>query len=288
MGERELPSGWAHFTLNELAADKPNAIRRGPFGSAIKKAYFVPSGYKVYQQKNAISNDFALGNYYIDEERFEELRSFEVHSGDIIMSCSGTVGKLAVVPPTAEPGIINQALLKITLNEKVVSVKYFLLLLGFRVQEIILHNTRGSAMVNIASVKTLKALRFPIPPLLEQHRIVAEIETQFTRLEAGVAALKRAQANLRRYRASVLKAACEGRLVPTEAELARAEGRDHEPASELIAGGHIQPKGRSRRAGRIWGAGVVPELSQAERERLPEGWAWLKVRDLGSDPEEVV
>ena len=65
----------------------------------------------------------------------------------------------------------------------------------------------------------------PLPPLTEQHRIVAEVETQFTRLDASVAALRRAQANLKRYRASVLKAACEGRRIPTEAELARSEGR---------------------------------------------------------------
>ena len=75
---------------------------------------------------------------------------------------------------------------------------------------------------------------FPLPPLAEQHRIVAEIEKQFTRLDASVAALKRIQANLKRYRASVLRAACEGELVPTEAELARAEGRDYEPADRLL------------------------------------------------------
>jgi len=74
-----------------------------------------------------------------------------------------------------------------------------------------------------------------LPPLPEQHRIVAEIEKQFTRLDAAVAALKRVQANAKRYRASVLKAACEGRLVPTEAELAKQEGRPYEPASELLA-----------------------------------------------------
>ena len=72
---------------------------------------------------------------------------------------------------------------------------------------------------------------YPSPPLPEQHRIVAEIETQFTRLDASVAALRRVQANLKRYRASVLKAACEGRLVPTEAELARSEGRGYETRS---------------------------------------------------------
>ena len=75
---------------------------------------------------------------------------------------------------------------------------------------------------------------FILPPIAEQHRIVAEIEKQFTRLDASVTALKRVQANLKRYRASVLKAACEGRLVPTEAELARAEGRDYEPADIFL------------------------------------------------------
>ena len=74
----------------------------------------------------------------------------------------------------------------------------------------------------------------PIAPLPEQRRIVEEIETQFTRLDDAVAALQRVKANLKRYRASVLKAACEGRLVPTEAELARAEGRDYEPADVLL------------------------------------------------------
>ena len=76
----------------------------------------------------------------------------------------------------------------------------------------------------------LSAVTLEVPPLAEQHRIVVEIETQFTRLDASVAALRRAQANLKRYRASVLKDACEGRLVPTESELSRSEGRDYEPA----------------------------------------------------------
>jgi type I restriction enzyme S subunit len=80
----------------------------------------------------------------------------------------------------------------------------------------------------------LRSQEIPLAPLAQQHRIVAEIEKQLTRLDAGLAALKRAQANLRRYKAAVLKAACEGRLVPTEAELARAEGRDYEPASQLL------------------------------------------------------
>ncbi len=75
--------------------------------------------------------------------------------------------------------------------------------------------------------------RLPVPPIDEQHRIVEAIESYFTRLDDAMATLERVQRNLKRYRASVLKAAVEGRLVPTAAELARAEGRDYEPATDV-------------------------------------------------------
>ena len=99
-----------------------------------------------------------------------------------------------------------------------------------------LGNVKGSAQALRVRTDILGETCHSRPTALaEQHRIVEEIESQLTRLDAGVAALKRVQANLKRYRAAVLKAACEGRLVPTEADLARREGRPYEPASALLA-----------------------------------------------------
>ena len=128
----------------------------------------------------------------------------------------------------------------------------------------------------------LAGLAPPLPPLPEQRRIVAEIEKQFTRLDASVAALKRVQANLKRYRASVLNAACEGALVPTEAELARSEGRDYEPADRLLSahpGRAPRPLGvpgepraqvqRARRAGHVQPA------------KAAGGWVWSRLRPDG-------
>jgi type I restriction enzyme S subunit len=74
----------------------------------------------------------------------------------------------------------------------------------------------------------------PIAPLREQLRVADVLDSYVTRLDAAAEGLRRVEANLKRYRASVLKAAVEGRLVPTEAELARSEGRDYEPASVLL------------------------------------------------------
>jgi type I restriction enzyme S subunit len=114
-----LPRGWYWARMSQVVAFTKYAIKRGPFGSAIKKAYFVPKGYKVYEQKNAIYDDFSLGEYYINNEKFKELKAFEVKPYDIIISCSGTVGKVAIAPQGMEPGVINQALLKLSLNIKV-------------------------------------------------------------------------------------------------------------------------------------------------------------------------
>lgn len=104
-----------------------------------------------------------------------------------------------------------------------------------------------------------------VPPLPEQHRIVAEIERHFSLLDAGTAHLRRVQTNLRRYRASVLQDACAGRLVPTEAQQARAEGRDYEPADRLLA--RILAERRAR-----W---ETDQLAKMEaRETLPISGAW--------------
>ena len=128
----------------------------------------------------------------------------------------------------------------------------------------------------------LEEADFELPPLPEQHRIVAEIEKQFTRLDASVAALKRVQANLKRYRASVLKAACEGKLVPTEAELARAEGRDYEPADRLLerilAERRARWESQENRRGK-YKEPVAPDTSGLPC--LPEGWVWVSLALIG-------
>ena len=132
----------------------------------------------------------------------------------------------------------------------------------------------------------LRSHPFPLPPLAEQNRIVAEIEKQFTRLNASVAALKRVQANLKRYRASVLKAACEGKLVPIEAELARSEGRDYEPADQflerILAERRARWESQENRRGK-YKEPIGPDTS--DLPELPEGWMWSSFDQLVSTLE---
>ena len=176
-----------------------------------------------------------------------------------------TVGKLGILGLDAAT---NQAVCGIFLPD-FVDTKFAYRFLESQRRELI-ELGKGGAQSNI-SQEIIRNLELPLPPIEEQREIVAEIDKQFSRLEAGVAGLRRVRANLKRYRAAVLKAACEGKLVPTEAELARQEGRTYETGAQLLE--RILAERRQK-----WnGKGKYKEPAAANTENLPplaEGWIW--------------
>jgi type I restriction enzyme S subunit len=267
-----LPEGWTFVTLPDIVDDSRNSIKRGPFGSSIKKEYFVPSGYKVYQQKNVIQNNFDWGDYFIDKEKFSELRNFELKSGDIVITCSGTIGKIAVVPSNIHEGIINQALLKITLDPRKIRTNYFFYLFKSKVNEILSGATRGSAMKNISSVKKLKSILFPLPPFNEQKRIVEKVEELFTRLDAGVASLRNVKAQLQLYRKAVLIHAFNGKL--TE-EWRKTHKDTIEPATTLLEQIRQERKKKEKEKYR-----EPPQIDTSNLPELPETWTWTTIDDV--------
>lgn len=135
--------------------------------------------------------------------------------------------------------------------------------------------SRATAVPSIRKSDVVE-IAIPLPSLDEQARVVAEIEKQFSRLDEAVASLKRVKANLKRYKAAVLKAAVQGRLVPSEAELVRREGRGYETGEGLL-----QRILQSRREG--WkgnGKYKEPAAADAGFGEVPEGWVCASVDQL--------
>ena len=154
-------------TLPEIVNDDKNSIKRGPFGGALKKDDFVEDGYLVYEQRHAIHNDFEYAKYYITQGKYEDMIGFKVIPGDLIISCSGvTLGRIAEVPEGAKEGIINQALLKLSLNPEVMLNTFFIQQFrGEEIQEILFGFSRGSGIPNMPSMSEVKAVKFICPPL---------------------------------------------------------------------------------------------------------------------------
>lgn len=209
----KLPQGWTIKTLGEVLSNDKYAIKRGPFGSSLKKNFFVKSGVRVFEQYNPINQDVEWKRYFITQEKFKELEAFKAGAGDLLVSCSGTLGKILELPQNVEVGIINQALLKIRLDNTQILNSYFVHLFNSPyMQKIILENTLGSTIQNIASVKELKQIKIPLPPLETQKQIVKLLEKHLQHADKTGEFIESALNKAKQLKQSLLKSAFLGKL----------------------------------------------------------------------------
>ncbi|MGX3048155.1 restriction endonuclease subunit S [Ursidibacter arcticus] len=272
----EIPESWVWVTLDEIGVYK-----KGPFGSSLTKSMFIPKGentIKVYEQKNAIKKDCEIGDYYISEKYFlENMQSFEVFPNDIIVSCAGTIGETFVMPENFEKGIINQALMKMNISKEICT-EYFLIYFDYILKESAKLNSMGSAIKNIPPFSIFKSLLFALPPLNEQHRIVAKIEEllpfieQYDKQEQALTELNKNFPE--QLKKSILQAAIQGKLteqLPTD-----------EPASELLKRIKTE-KERLISAGKL----KKPRLRDNSQDEkfdvpfdIPQGWEWVRLEKI--------
>ena len=184
-----IPEHWHVKQVADICM--PQAIVRGPFGGTLKKDIFVPSGFKVYEQQNAIYKSSEIGSYFVDQSKYAEMHRFSVSPGDFIISCSGTIGRIFQIPPDAPQGVINQALLKLTTNDEVVYDRYFYTLFEWDEFQIrIIDSTQGGAIKNLVGMDIFRTITVALPPLEEQRAIsevLSDVDGLLNTLEALIA-----------------------------------------------------------------------------------------------------
>ena len=250
----QLPEGWEWCKLEDLAFYK-----KGPFGSSLTKAMFVPKGddtYKVYEQKNAIQKDCTLGTYYITKDKYDSLSGFAVYPFDIIVSCAGTIGETYVLPQNVQEGIINQALMLIRLYSREIE-QFYLLYFDFILKEEAKNSSKGTAIKNIPPFDVLKNFYIPIPPLKEQRRILDEISKWMSFVESIETDTSNLKDRIKQAKSKILDLAIHGKLVPQDPT--------DEPASELLK--RINPKAEIA-------------CDNGQYGKLPEGWCECKLSDV--------
>ena len=284
----ELPEGWQWVRLGCLAQYK-----KGPFGSSITKAMFVPDNpgaVKVYEQKNAINKDASLGNYFISAEKYETLKGFEVFPNDIIVSCAGTIGETYVLPTSMRKGIINQALMKISLYDLGI-LDFYLMYFDFQLKRAAQEQGYGVALKNIPPFDMLKRYLVPIPPIQEQQRIIAAVNNLLFEVDSIDADSKAIFALIAQTKAKILDLAIRGQLVPQDP--------NDEPASVLLERIRAEKEGlikqgkikRDKKESFIFRGednsyyekiddGTVKCVDNDIPFALPESWCWCRLGAL--------
>ena len=210
----KLPRGWTRIRMGEVGR-----WFGGGTPSKAKPRFWTGGNIPWVSPKDMKSALITDAQDHITEDAVAQSATNLVEAGSILIVVrSGILQHTLPVAVAQRQVALNQDLKAVKPRENIRSDYLALALKAF--ERDILHTcTKTGTTVQSLELPVFLRFEIPVAPLPEQRRIVAEIEKQFTRLEAGVAALRRVQANLKRYRAAVLKAACEGRLVPTEAEL---------------------------------------------------------------------
>lgn len=269
----ELPYGWLHVELNQLGR-----LIRGVSYVKEEASETLKDGYKPVLRANNINKELNFDKLvFVPRSRIAEEQM--VTELDIIIAMSSgskdLVGKAAQARHNYDGGFgAFCGLVRIIPEVNRVFIGYF-----FQSPEYKDRIAKLSSGVNINNLRRehIELLRIPFPPLPEQHRIVAKIEELFTKLDAGVDALRKARVQLGRYRQSVLKAAVTGELTK---EWREAHESEFEPASELLA--RILRERREK-----WDADQLAKMKAAGKAPKNDEWKKNYQQPVEADTTDI-
>ncbi|MDH5641850.1 MAG: restriction endonuclease subunit S, partial [Nitrospira sp.] len=273
-----MPSYWRWTTVGDISSVTGGLTQNS-------KRDGLPVQLPYLRVANVYANELRLDQVFEIGVQEGELPRVLLEQGDLlVVEGNGSldqIGRVAVWSGAIEPCLHQNHLIKIRFVPAAIGrfALYWLISSAGRGQ--ITRVASSTSGLHTLSISKVQALKLPLAPLFEQQRIVEAIESYFTRLDDAVATLQRVERNLKRYRASVLKSAVEGRLVPTEAALARQEGRDYEPASVLLERILTERRRRWSESGK---KGKYQEPTPPDTTNLPdlpEGWCWATMPQLG-------
>jgi len=257
-----LPEGWVWVRLGEIAeiitGNTPSKKDSANYGNYIP---FV---------KPPELNDCVINSAEDSLSKKGAKLARIIPPESVLVSCIGNLGKTGI---NSVPVAFNQQINSVIFPKDKISPRY-----GFYYFQTIeikkyLYKIASATTLPIVNKSKFKTVPFPLPPLPEQQRIVSKIEELFTKLDAGVDALKKAKEQIKRYRQAVLKYAFEGKLT----EEWREANRDKlESASVLLE--RIKEE-RKKKLGKKYRE--LPPIETSELPELPKGWMWVRVKDIG-------
>jgi type I restriction enzyme S subunit len=208
----DVPEGWEVKRVKYILKSKKGAIKTGPFGSQLQSAEMVKSDIKVYNQRSVIDQNFSSGENYISLAKFSELRAFEVFPGDLLVTTRGTIGRCAILPSSAEKGILHPCLMRLQLNPQC-SSRFIEILIqeSGRVLEQ-LQVMSNATTIEVIYSESLKEVWLALPLFPEQTAIASYLDRETDKIDRLVAKIGAAIDRLQEYRTALITAAVTGKI----------------------------------------------------------------------------
>lgn len=201
----EIPEHWKICKVKHCLKQNKNNLRVGPFGSSLSGNDFKSEGYWVYNQRCVIDNNFTSNDTFVDEEKYNELKSFEVLPGDILITTRGSIGKVAVVPEDAPKGILHPCIIRFNIDNSVFDVS--LLQHIFNESDFVLRQMRyqsNSTTIDVLYSYALKNIILTLPPLSEQHAIASYLDEKCSEIDSLIAIKQTKIEELKEYKKSII------------------------------------------------------------------------------------
>lgn len=248
-------------------------------GSRDWSKYYADSGAMFIRTQDINQNRLSLdGIAYVKLPAKVEGKRSLVRRGDLLITITGAnVGKVAVVENDLPEAYVSQSVCLVRLKDPSLAKFLQLQLIARRGDKSALEAMAYGLGRPVLNLDNVRCAPVKVGPPHLRNGIVGEIEKQFSRLDESVASLRRIKASLKRYEAAVLKAAVEGQLVSTEADIARSASRTYETAAELLQNTLLARRRQWKGRGRY----IEPRLPDVVgRRSLPEGWTWASLDQL--------
>lgn len=199
--------------IKALVKKEKNSLKAGPFGSSLKKEFYVSNGYKIYGQEQVIAGDECIGDYYVNEEKYQELITCKVSPRDVLISLVGTVGKVLILSRKCKAGLINPRLIKISLDENIMIPEYFKYYFESDFIKTLYKSKVHGATMDVLNMSMIKELPFLLCSIKEQEQIIYEIESRMSEYYNIENTVNMVLQQTSAMRQSILKQAFEGRLL---------------------------------------------------------------------------
>jgi len=209
----EIAEHWRVKALKYAVSQQAGSVKTGPFGSQLLAEEMLDAEIKVYNQRNVIDKDAVGGDNFISKEKYDELFSFTVQPGDILVTTRGTIGRCFILPADAETGILHPCLMRIRPDES----QYLPELLTAVIEESRLLQTQlfllsDATTIDVVYSDTMKRAVFPIPPIKEQVEILNYVKSERAKIDALIAKVREGIEKLKEYRSALISAAVTGKI----------------------------------------------------------------------------